>query len=108
MVNAFQFIIVIVLIAIIFLFVKVKYLKHKISWIIILFLVLLFYVGFLASTSGTKIDFSTFEGSQTAIKLYFAWMGQSFHNMRTLTGEAIKLDWGTNTTQIKERIIPKK
>lgn len=104
MVNVFQWIVVVVLIAVIFIFVKFKYIKHKLSWIIILFLILLFYVGFLASTAGQDLDLKTFEGSQTAIKLYLSWMGQSFENMKVITGQAIKLDWGTNTTQIRERI----
>ena len=106
MVNAFQWLIVGVLIAVIFLFVKLKYIKHKLSWILILFLVLLFYVGFLASTSGEDIDFKSFEGSQTAIRLYLTWLGNSFDNMKTLTGQAVKLDWGANTSEIKDRVIP--
>tara|TARA_Y100000310_G_C20389947_1_gene672255 strand:- start:241 stop:558 length:318 start_codon:yes stop_codon:yes gene_type:complete len=104
MVNAFSIIVVIVLIFLIFLFVKLKYIKHKLSWIIVLFLVLVFYIGFLASTAGQNIDFATFDGSQTAIKLYLSWLGNSFDNMRVLTGQAINLDWGTNSSQIRERI----
>jgi len=93
-----------VLISAIFVFVKFKYIKHKLSWIIVLFLILLFYVGFLASTSGQNIDFGTFEGSQTGIKLYLSWLGQSFDNMKSITGQAVKLDWGANSTEIKDRI----
>ena len=104
MVNIFQGGIVIVLIFMIFLFVKLKYIKHKISWIIILFLVLTFYIGFLASTAGQDVNLGSFDGSQTAIKLYLSWLGNSFDNMKVLTGQAINLDWGTNTTQIRERI----
>ena len=104
MVNAFQWIIIVVIIAAIFIFVKLKYIKHKLSWIVILALVLLFYIGFLASTSGQDLNLKTFDGSQTAIKLYLSWLGQSFENMKVITGQAIKLDWGANTTQIRERI----
>jgi|TARA_Y100000310_G_scaffold340419_1_gene436136 hypothetical protein len=98
--NVFQWAIIVILIATIFVFVKFKYIKHKLTWIIVLFLILLFYLGFLASTAGQDINFSTFEGSQTGIKLYLAWLGQSFDNMRTITGQAVKLDWGANTTSI--------
>ena len=105
MVNAFHIIILVALIAGIFVFVKLKYIKHKLSWIIVLVLILLFYIGFLASTAGQDLDFNTFEGSQTAIKLYLTWLGQSFDNLRTLTGQAINLDWGTNSTAIQERVI---
>ena len=97
---------IVALVFVIFVFVKFKYIKHKLTWIIVLFLVLLFYIGFLASTSGKSIDFSTFEGSQAGIKLYLTWLGQSFDNMKTLTGHAIKLDWGGNATAIKNRLTP--
>jgi len=108
MVNAFQWLIVGILVTTIFIFVKLKYLKHKISWIIILFFILLFYIGFLTSTAGQNIDFSTFDGTQTAIKLYMGWMGQSFDNLKVLTGQAVKLDWGSNAEDIKEKLIPAK
>ena len=101
--NVFQWAIIVILIATIFVFVKFKYIKHKLSWIIVLVLILLFYIGFLASTSGENINFSTFEGSQTGIKLYLSWLGQSFDNMKTITGQAIKLDWGANTTTIRNQ-----
>ena len=104
MATAFQWLIVTVLVLVIFLFIKVKYLKHKLTWIALLILILMSYVGFLASTSGQDLDLSTFNGSQTATKLYFSWLGNSFENMKVLTGQATKLDWSSNTTQILERI----
>jgi ABC-type multidrug transport system permease subunit len=102
--TAFQWVIIVLIVSAIFVFVKFKYIKHKLTWIIILFLLLLFYVGFLASTSGQNIDFSSFEGSQTAIKLYLGWLGNSFDNMKTITGNAVNLDWGANTTTIKSSL----
>lgn len=102
--NTFQWIVIVGIILIIFLLVKLRYIKHKLSWVLILSLVLLFYIGFLASTAGQDIDLSTFEGSQKGLKLYFAWMGQSFNNLKTLTGQATNLDWGTNATAIKNRL----
>ncbi|MEM3074557.1 MAG: hypothetical protein QW727_01285 [Candidatus Pacearchaeota archaeon] len=106
--NTFQWIVIVVIIIIIFIFVKLKYIKHKVSWIVILLLILLFYIGFIASIAGQDIDLGTFEGSQTAIKLYLSWLGNNFNNLKILTGQATKLDWGTNKTAIKEQIIPKK
>jgi len=106
MVNAFHIGVILVLVFAIFLFVKLKYIKHKITWIVVLFLMLIFYLGFLASISGQELDLNTLQGSETAIKLYFGWMGQSFDNVKSLTGQATKLDWGTNATEIKARITP--
>ncbi len=96
MVTMFQALVVIAIITVIFLFVKLRYIKHKLSWIVVLLLVLLFYVGFLASTAGHEIDLNSFEGTQTAIKLYFGWLATNFVNLRALTANAVKMDWNTN------------
>ena len=104
--TLFQWIVIGAVIFVIFVFVKFRYIKHKLTWIFILLIILLLYIGFLTSMVGHNIDLKTYSGGQTAIKLYLVWLGNSFNNMKTLTGEAVKLDWGTNTTIIKEKIRP--
>ena len=104
MVNVFQCVVVAIIIVAIFFFVKVRYIKHKLTWIFILMLILLTYIGFLASTAGQDFDLSTFEGSQTAIKLYLAWLSNGFDNMKVLTGQATKLDWSTNKSKMVEKL----
>ena len=93
--------IAIVLVLLIFAFVKIKYIKHKLSWIIVILLILFFYVGFIASTFGKDLDLNSTEGLKSAVKIYLSWMGNAFGNVKSITGEAIKKDWQTNITSIK-------
>ncbi|MEK6873284.1 MAG: hypothetical protein AABW91_00390 [Nanoarchaeota archaeon] len=93
MISYFQIILIVVLVGIIFLFVKLKYVKHKLVWILLLIFVLAVYLGFILSIAGQNIDLKTPEGAKLAIKLYLGWMGNSFSNLKTLTGDAVKLDW---------------
>ncbi len=108
MVNWFLWGIVILLILVIFFFVKLRYIKHKLLWILILITILILYIGFMISTSGKDINLKTFEGTSAAIRLYLTWLGQSFDNLKILTGQATKLDWGANSTVIKDKINPLK
>ncbi len=106
MVNSFQLIVIVAIILVIFLFVKLRYVKHKTSWVILLVLALLLYIGYVASTAGYDVNLKSYEGSKTAMKLYLVWIGNTFSNLKSLTGQVTKLDWKTNTSEIKEKVIP--
>jgi len=90
----------IILIMLIFTFVKVKYIKHKLSWIIIIVLAVFIYITFMMSIIGKNVDLNTYEGIQTSIKLYLLWMANAFENTKVITANAIKLDWETNLTSV--------
>ena len=96
--TLFQIVIVIAIILVIFVLIKMRYVKHKLGWLIILGVVLMLYIGFLASTSGKNINYDSWDGTQTAIKLYLSWMGHNINNLKTITANAIKLDWNPNVT----------
>jgi len=50
-------------------------------------------LGFILSIAGQNINLKTPEGAKLAINLYVGWMGNSFTNLKVLSGQAIKLDW---------------
>ncbi|MBS3066313.1 hypothetical protein J4205_00675 [Candidatus Pacearchaeota archaeon] len=93
MLSYFHIILIVILIGLIFLFVKLKYIKHKLVWILLLVFVLAVYLGFILSIAGQNVDLKTPEGAKLAIKLYLGWVGNSFTNLKSLTGQAVKLDW---------------
>ena len=78
---------------IIILLIKMRYFKHKLSWILIIFGCLFLYLTFMASISGKNIDLNSFDGLRNAGSLYFSWLGNAFSNVKTLTSNAIKMDW---------------
>lgn len=57
------------------------------------FVLTIVYVSTLPGVSLTSLD-----GVMRLGKLYFTWLGQFFKNVATLTGNAVKLDWGANFT----------
>jgi len=48
----------------------------------------------MASITGKNVDLNSAEGLKEAGVLYSEWLGNGFENLKTLTTNAIKLDWG--------------
>ena len=88
----------VVLIALFFLF-KSKEVKHRVMSILIIVLVLFFIVSFSQVVSKVG-NIGTFDGLLGASKMYFLWLKTVFGNVGHLTGNAIKLDWSANLTNL--------
>jgi len=85
-----------VLILAIWVIIEIKRLKHKLFAIGLIALILFTYVSFSVTIKNQEIDFKTASGLTKATKLYFIWLGSTFSNMRTITSNAIKMNWGVN------------
>ena len=73
--------------------------KHKFWTILLIGLLLFAYLSFVIVLKNQDINYRSFSGLMTAGKLYFSWLGNVFVNMKTITTNAIKMDWrGTNST----------
>lgn len=86
-------IIVSILILGIWILIEVKRMKHKFFAIFLIALILFSYVSFSAIMKNNNIDLKTVEGLSKATKLYFLWLGSAFGNMKSITTNAIKMDW---------------
>ena len=76
-----------------FMFLKTVHLKDRIVWSIVLAIIGFLALGYWLVLSDKNIDFGSAEGLQTTVKLYFGWFANMFDNVKTLTGEAINMDW---------------
>lgn len=90
-----------ILIAVIWVFVEVKRLKHKIIAIALIGLILFSYLSFFAVFNDNKADLKTPSGLFDASKIYFSWLTSVFSNLKTLTANAIHLDWKPDNDSIK-------
>jgi len=61
-------------------------------------LILFTYFSFTATLKGKDLDLKTISGLTTATKLYFTWLGSMFGNLKTITTNAIKMNWKSNET----------
>lgn len=72
---------------------KLGHFRKKTFILIVIFLILFFYSTLLIINSKNKLDFSTSEGFMNSMKIYGGWLANGFGNLKTIAGNAIKMDW---------------
>lgn len=77
---------------------KLSHLKHKISISFAILFLLFIYLSFVKVLNSNELDVNSAGEFFSATKLYFSWLGHAFSNIKVLTGNAIRMDWFTNST----------
>lgn len=95
----FAVIVVLVVILAIWVLIEMKRMKHKFFAIFLILLIIFIYVTGAIVFSGKGIDYKSFSGLKEAGKIYFVWLGGFFDNVKTITANAIKMDWTLNSQQ---------
>jgi len=90
--------VILLLSAAIWIIIEVKRLKHKIFAIVLIAALLFFYLSIVYVFRGYDFELKTIPGITDATKIYFSWLGGVFGNTKTITSNAIKMDWGVNST----------
>ncbi len=94
----FTFLIVLALILVIWVFIEIQRFRHKLFAISLIVAILFFYASFSLTLRGEDINYASVEGISHAANLYFVWLGNTFTNFKSLTANAIKMNWGINET----------
>ncbi len=90
--------VVCILVIAIWLIVEFKRFNHKIFAFILIGLILFTYFGFASSIKGKEINFTSIDGIKEAGGLYIAWLGNAFNNVKTITANAINMNWNTKNS----------
>jgi H+/Cl- antiporter ClcA len=85
--------VVAVLILAVWMLMEFKKLKHKIWAVLLIVLILGAYFSFNSVTKGKDLDLKTMEGLKEAGGLYLVWLGNAFGNVKTITSNAINMNW---------------
>jgi hypothetical protein len=48
---------------------------------------------------GEEINWKSAEGIEKGARIYFSWLTGLFSNVRTITANAINMDWSKNNSQ---------
>lgn len=72
---------------------KMKTTGHKFSLAVIIILILFFYFTFTSVASSNSVNLNSTSGIISAGQLYFSWLGHAFTNVKSITGNAVKMDW---------------
>jgi len=86
------------LIIVIWVLVELKRVRHKIFALFLIGLILFLYFSSAFVFKGQNIDFKSISGVTEASKLYFSWLGSVFTNLKTITVNAVKMNWQGNNT----------
>jgi len=92
------FLSIIVLVVVVWILLETKKFKHKVLEIFIIFLILFTYFSFTFVLSGKNIDLSTLDGISKAGSIYFSWLGSVFQNLKTITTNAIRMNWSPQSS----------
>lgn len=87
------FILAIVIIAV-YLIIELKRFRHKIFAIFLILLILFIYFSVASVFNGRDVDYKSVSGLINAFKIYWAWLVSAFGNLKTITTNAIKMNWG--------------
>ncbi len=94
-----NWIILLVLVGVLFFIQKVNHLKHRFSLTGAIILVIFVYITFSYAIGGENLDLKSAEGIGSGIKIYFSWLAGSFNNVKSITANAVNLDWSKNNSQ---------
>ena len=92
-----EWVIIAILVAVLWLFFKARHMKHRMYAVVVILLVLFIYVTGLSVLKSSESNLTTFKGFLSASKIYFNWLISLFKNVKTVAGNAIKMNWGNLT-----------
>ena len=98
MVIGSHLLILLIAVAGIWILIEIKRLKQKIFAIFLIGLILFSYFSFATIFNDKDINFKSVEGLTEAGQIYFSWIASIFVNFKTITTNAINMNWGVNDT----------
>ena len=90
-----SWIVIIILVVIGIISIKMNHLKHRMFVIILVLIALFLYSSMALVTTQNDLDFNSTEGFFKTIKVYGGWLANGFKNFKTITGNAVKMDWSS-------------
>ncbi len=88
---------IVVLVIVVWILMETKKFKHKVFEIFLIFIILFIYFSFTFVVGG-QANLTSWDGISKASSIYFSWLGSVFSNLKTITANAIHMDWGVNGT----------
>ncbi len=91
---------IVLIIAVIWGVLELKRFKHRALAIFLMVLLLFTYFSFTTVFKDKKLDLSSVDGIKEAGGIYYSWLGSIFSNVKSLSSNAVKMDWGAKNTTL--------
>ena len=83
--------------------IKMNHLRHRFFIIMLILLALFLYASMTFVTTKNEVSFNSVDETFSAFKVYSGWLANGFKNVKSVTGNVIKMDWtSTNATFINK------
>jgi len=89
-----------VVIIAIWVLIEMKRMRHKFFAVFLIVLILLFYVSAYYVFKDREVDLKSYSGIKEASGIYFTYLGGVFGNMKSITTNAIKMNWGGSNSSL--------
>lgn len=96
MIGVIIFLVTILLVGI-WVYIEIQKVKHKALAIFFIALLLFVYLTGAFVLKDKNVNFRSVSGIMSASKIYFSWLGTVFVNLKTITSNAMKLNWENQT-----------
>ena len=77
---------------------KFRELKHHLSLVIIIAILVFLTLSFASVYTDNKVDLTTYEGVSRIAGVYMSWLSTAFDNSVKIAGYAVKQDWSIEPT----------
>jgi uncharacterized membrane protein len=105
-----SWIIIGILVLVAFVLLKTNHFRHRMWIFLFVILALFLYLSITFINAKHDLDINSTEGVFKSIKIYLGWLANSFQNLKSITGNVIKMDW-TSTDETffnKTSVMPEK
>tara|TARA_Y100000310_G_scaffold147139_1_gene146403 strand:+ start:620 stop:937 length:318 start_codon:yes stop_codon:yes gene_type:complete len=79
---------------------KMNHLRHKLWIIALIFVALFLYTTASVVYAENELNINSVEGVFSAVKIYISWLGNGFQNLKSLSGQAVKMNWSKTNESI--------
>lgn len=91
---------IVLIIAAIWAVLELKRFKHRALAIFLIVILLFTYFSFTVVFKDKKLDLSSMDGIKEAGGIYYSWVSSVFLNVKSLSSNAVKMNWGVNNTTL--------
>ncbi|PIN91190.1 hypothetical protein COU57_01505 [Candidatus Pacearchaeota archaeon CG10_big_fil_rev_8_21_14_0_10_32_14] len=91
-----------------YLLTELKRMKHKFFAVFVILVIVLFIGTAYFVFKDRPLDLNSFEGFKDASKVYMTFLGSAFDNTKTITSNAIRMDWSAKNTTLEPNLRDQK
>ena len=85
--------------------IKMNHLKHRMFIIMLVLVALFLYSSMALVTTRNDLNLDSTEGFFKTMKVYNGWLANGFKNFKTITGNAVKMDWSSTNASFIDKSV---